>query len=61
MAHDGAQHSLQVESRADRLANFAQRSQLPDGLRQLARAGLQLLEQPHILNGDHSLVGEGLQ
>src|SRR6266849_7080687 len=30
-------------------------------LRQVAVAGLQLLEQAHVLDGDDGLVGEGLQ
>ena len=28
---------------------------------QVAVARLQLLEQPHVLDGDHGLVGEGLE
>src|SRR5262249_15722845 len=61
MAHNGAEYSLEVEGRADRLANFAQRSQLPDRLRQLARPRFQFLEQTYILDGDHSLIGEGFE
>ena len=30
-------------------------------LRKIARLGLHLFEQPHILDRDHGLVGEGLQ
>jgi hypothetical protein len=36
------------------------RGQLLQCLRQIARAILRLLEQPHVLNSDHRLVGEGL-
>ena len=32
-----------------------------DGLRQLGIARLQFLEQPHVLDGDDGLVGEGLE
>ena len=34
---------------------------LLEGLGQLAVARLQLREQPHVLDGDHRLVGEGLE
>ena len=50
-----------IESRADRLANFAQRFQFPDRPRQLARSRFEFLEQPHVLDGDHGLVGEGFE
>ena len=46
--------------RADDLEHFGGRGLLLQGLAQLARARLHLLEQPHVLYGDHSLVGEGL-
>ena len=61
MAHDGAEHSLEVESRADRLTDLAQRSQFPNRLRQLARPRLQFLEQPYVLDGDHRLISEGFE
>ena len=61
MAHDGAEHSLEIESRADRLADLSQRFQFPNRLRQLARSRLQFLEQPHVLDGDDRLVGEGFE
>ena len=61
MAHNSAEHSLEVEGRADRLTDLTQSSQFPNRLRQLARSRLQFLEQPHVLNGDHSLVGEGFE
>ena len=61
MAHNGAEHSLEIEGRADRLTDLTQRSQLPNRLRQLARPRLQFLEQPHVLDGDHRLVGEGFE
>ena len=58
---DGVEHRLDVQRRAHRPANLAQRRQLLDGLGQFARPGLQLLEQPYVLDGDDRLVGEGLQ
>ena len=50
-----------IESGADRLTHFAQRFELPDRLRQLARPRLQFLEQPDVLNGDHRLISEGFK
>ncbi len=43
------------------MADFTQRSQFSDRLRQLAGARFQFLEQPHVLDGDHGLVGEGFK
>ena len=59
--HDRAQHGPEIECGADRLTDLAERGQLPDRPRQLSGAGLQLLEQPDILDGDDRLVGEGLE
>ena len=56
---DGVEHGLQIERRIDRLADLTERAQLPDRLRELARARLHLVEQPHVLDRDHRLVGEG--
>ena len=61
MPNDGAKHSLEIESRADGLANLAQRFQFPNRPRQLAGPRLQFLEQPHVLDGDHRLVGKGFE
>src|SRR5215469_16691419 len=57
-ADDRLEHGLQVEGRADRLADLAQRPELADRARELARASLQLLEEAHVLDGDRRLVGE---
>ena len=43
-ADDRVEHGVHVECRAHRPADLAQRGQLPDGLRQLGRTGLQFLE-----------------
>ena len=59
--HDGREHGRELERRADRLADLAQRRELADRARQRRRPLLQLLEQPGVLDGDHGLVGEGLQ
>jgi hypothetical protein len=58
---DRVEHHLDVERRAHGPADLAQRGQLLDRLRQLARTGLQLREEPNVLHGDDGLVGEGLQ
>ena len=55
------EHRVQVEGRADRLADLPQGLQLLDRARQFLRARLQLLEQADVLDGDHRLVGEGLE
>ena len=51
----------QVERRADRLPDFAQRRELIHRLRQRLRPRLQLLEQAYVLDRDNRLVGEGAQ
>ena len=61
MAHDGAEHGLEIERGADCLADFSQRFQFPHRSRQFARSRLQFLEQPHILDGDDGLVGESFE
>ncbi len=58
---DGVENRLQVECRtADDLQQVRSRGLLPQRLLQVARAGLDLVEQPRILDRDHGLVGEGL-
>ena len=57
---DGGQHRLEIERRADRTADLAEGRELLDGAGQLLRPRLQLGEQPHVLDRDHRLVGEGL-
>ena len=57
--HDGRQHRLDVERRADRLADRAQRLELLHGAREVLRARLQLLEEPGVLDRDDRLAGEG--
>ena len=59
--HDGLQHGVEIERRADRLADLAERAELLDGAAQLLGALLQLAEQPRVLDRDDRLVGEGSQ
>jgi hypothetical protein len=59
LGDDRGQHGLEIEGGVDRLADFAKRLQLFDRLREFARACLHLVEQPHVLDCDHRLVGEG--
>ena len=55
------QHHPQVERRGDRAADLAERLQLAHRARQLAGPRLHLVEQAHVLDRDHRLVGELLQ
>ena len=57
---DTRQHHLRIERRADGLTDLPQGAQFLDRAGQLVRARLQLVEQPCVLDGDHRLVGEGL-
>ena len=59
-ADDGGQHGLEVQRGADRAAHLAERLELADRVGELARPGLQLLEEADVLDRDHRLVGEGL-
>jgi hypothetical protein len=56
---DGAEHGLEVERGAERLADLAEGLQLLDRAGELGRAGLQLAQQSRVLDGDGRLVGEG--
>ena len=58
--NEGLQHRLQIKRRpADHLQDFTGGGLLVEGFREIAIARLQLREQPHILDRDHGLVGEG--
>ena len=58
---DGLEHGLDVGRRArDHPEDLAGRGLLLEGLGEVVVAGLQLLEQPDVLDGDHGLIGEGL-
>ena len=60
-SRDGVEHRLDVGGRArDHAQDLAGRGLLLEGLGEVAVARLELLEQPHVLDGDDRLVGEGL-
>src|SRR5262249_41732922 len=59
LGDDRGQHGLKIEGGVDRLADLAERLQLFDRVREFACARLHLVEQPHVLDRDHRLVGEG--
>src|SRR5262249_47525193 len=59
--HQRLQHCLQIEGRAaDDLEHVGGGGLLLQGFAQVARARLYLVEQPHVLDSDDGLVGEGL-
>ena len=53
------QHNLQVESRANCLGDRAKSLEFSNRTREFVCFRLDLLEQPHILNANNCLVGEG--
>src|SRR5437867_6345557 len=56
------QDRVKIEGRtANHLEDFARRRLLVQRLREVRVPRLQLLEQPHVLDSDDRLVGEGLQ
>ena len=61
VGNDARQHGFEIESRADRLTDFAQRFQFAYRACQFAGSLLQFFEQPHVLDGDDRLIGEGLE
>ena len=61
MGNDARQHGFEIERRADRLTDFAERFQFADGACQFVGSLIQFFEQPHVLDGDDRLVGEGLE
>src|SRR5262245_51065666 len=56
---DRAQHSLKIQRRTDRLSDLAEGAKLANRPRQLLGPGLELTEQPRVLDGDDPLIGEG--
>jgi len=56
------EHRLQIKGRAaDDLQHFARRGLVFERFFEVARARVQFIEQPDILDRDDGLVGEGLQ
>jgi len=59
---DGVKHWLKVSWRAgDYAQNLARSSLLRQCFSQVMVTLLQLLKQPHVLNGDHGLIGKGFK
>jgi hypothetical protein len=57
--NEGSQHGLQIErGAADDLEHVGGGGLPLQRFAQLLRARLHLVEQPHVLNRDHGLVGE---
>src|SRR5262249_1112361 len=54
------QHCFEIEGGAHRLTDFAERFELTNRACQFVGSLIQFFEQPYILNGDHSLISEGL-
>ena len=59
VGHDAGQHGFQIQSRAHRLTDFAERFQLSHRADQFVGSLMQFLKQPHVLDGDHGLIGKG--
>ena len=55
---DRRQHLVEIEARADRLADLAERAQLVDGLRELPLRCSSSWNSSHVLDRDHALRGE---
>src|SRR5262245_46105145 len=54
------EHWLSIGRRpTDDAKHLARRGLMFESLGKLARAHLHLVEQPHVLDGDHRLIGEG--
>ena len=61
VGNDARQHGFEIESRADRLTDFAERFELAHRACQFAGSLIQFFEQADVLDGDHGLVGEGFK
>ena len=58
---DGASTVCEIEGRADRLTDFAERFELAHRACQFVGSLVQFFKQPHVFDGDHRLVGEGFE
>ena len=54
VGNNSRQHGFEVQSRADRLTDFAQGFELSHRARQIVGSLLQFFKQPHVLDGDHA-------
>ena len=61
MGDDSRQHGFEIESGADCLADFAEGFELAYRACQFVGSLIQFFEQPHVLDGDHGLIGEGFK
>src|SRR5262249_52293252 len=59
LGDDRGQHGLEIKRGVYCLRHLAKRAQFLYRLGKLAGARLHLLEQPHVLDRDHRLIGEG--
>ena len=59
VGRDRGENGPKVQSRANRLADFAQGFQFPHRPRKFLGAQFEFLKQPNVLDGNHSLCGEG--
>jgi hypothetical protein len=60
--HHRVKHGLDIRRGSrDHAQDLARGGLLRQGLGQLGVARLELLEQAHVLDGDHGLIGEGLK
>jgi hypothetical protein len=58
----GIKHDLQIERRtADSFQHLSGRGLLPERVGEIGGTLLKRVEQAHVLDGDHRLVGKGLQ
>src|SRR5262249_49523829 len=57
----GPQDRLEIERRTHGASDFAKGRELLDRASEIAGPSFQLFEQPHVLDGDHRLVSEGLE
>ena len=61
MGNDARQHGFEIESGADRLTDFAEGFELAYRAGQFVGSLIQFFEQPHVLDGDHRLIGKGFK
>ena len=61
MGNDSRQHGFEVERGAYDLTDLTERLELAHRACQFVGSLIQFFEQPHVLNGDDRLVGEGLK
>ena len=58
---DRRENCVEIQRRADGLPYLAERGELVDRAGELMRPRLELREEAHVLDGDHGLIGKGLE